>query len=96
MGSVGGDASKRRKSQAVRPAGKRLRREKSAEVYVDEYQSVTGGLAPGIAAEMIFGIKAYAIRPYMHGVFVGVYRIRPTAMNAKNYCSGKHDGAAAF
>ena len=27
------------------------------------------------------------------GVFVGAYRIRPTAMDAKNHCSGQPDGA---
>ena len=48
----------RLKSQAVRPAGKRLRRRKSAEVFVGDCHAVTGGLALGIEAEMIFGGNA--------------------------------------
>ena len=51
--------------------------------------------ALGMEAEMIFGMRRmrYA-RTYM-GRGGGAYRIRPTAMNAKNHCSGQPDGAAA-
>ena len=42
----------RRKSLAVRPAGKRLRDADDAKVFVDDCQYVTNDPAPGIAAEM--------------------------------------------
>ena len=41
-----------RVSQAVRPAGKRLRDADDAKVFVDDDQYVTNEPAPGIAAEM--------------------------------------------
>ena len=56
--------------------------------------------ALGIAAEMIFGMGRMRYVGRMRYartckvVFAGAYRIRPTAMDAKNHWSGKPDGAA--
>ena len=52
--------------------------------------------ALGIAAEMIFGMGRMRYARTCKEVFVGEYRIRPTAMDAKNHCSVKPDGAAAL
>ena len=63
-----------------------MRDEDLAEEFVADNHVFTGGLALGIECGNGFWHEAYAIRPYMHGVFVGAYRIRPTAMDAKNHC----------
>ena len=44
-----------RVSQAVRPAGKRMRDDNPAEVFIVDNHGFTGGLALGMEAEMIFG-----------------------------------------
>ena len=45
-----------RVSQAVRPAGKRMRDDNPAEVFIVDNHGFTGGLALGMEAEMIFGM----------------------------------------
>ena len=47
------------KSQAVRPAGKRLRESDSAEGFVGVCQWVTGGLALGMGAEMDGSLQVF-------------------------------------
>jgi uridine phosphorylase len=82
-------------SQAVRSAGKRFQDNDSAEGVVADFHVFTGGLALGMEAEMIFGMGRMRYARTCKVVFAGAYRIRPTAMDAKNHCSGQPDGAAA-
>ena len=79
------------KSQAVRPAGKRLRESDSAEGFVVVCQWVTGGLALGMEAEMDGGLCFF--NPPLAPRKGGIIQV-PWPVSA-GHCSGQPDGAAA-
>ncbi len=79
------------KSQAVRPAGKRLRESDSAEGFVGVCQWVTGGLALGMGAEMDGSLQVFTPPWSPKG------GNHPSAVaGAARHCSGQPDGAARF
>ena len=81
-------------AQAVRPAGKPLNNNDSAEGVVADCHKITGGLALGMEAEMIFGVvmqRRIIIRPYDR-VLSHLYVFMSCA---KKHCSGQPDGVAA-
>ena len=85
----------RRKSHAVRRAGKRIRDEDSVEEFVTDNHVFTGGLALGIEAEMIFGGNVCRCQSEVPPAPIVAWR-NGDAHEAKNHCSEKPDGAAAL
>ena len=79
-------------AQAVRPAGKPLNNDDSAEGVVADCQKITGGLALGMEAEMVGGLQVLesSMAPSKGGD-----QQMPWPGPA-GHCSGQPDGEAAL